>query len=258
MCGLQRGRANHCGIRAGANRKNGQQPVAHEFQHFAALLDDRGHLAIEIPIKQADQSLRRQPVGKSGEPAHIGQPDRGMDRLGIATADAAGKNALAGMLAYIGRQQITGDTLSRANFGNPRQWRDDAVDGGDFRLGEAARLFRRPRGKVNGAGGKVQRRDHIVSHALGAQVGQNRKIHRAIRIGEIAAQRFSGRADIGHRAVAKNIALQQFEAAVGDLRSGIRPPDETAGRRPADAKCARTPRHAIAAGRRRSVARTIP
>ena len=45
--------------------KDRQQPVAHEFQHLAAVLEDRGHLAVEIAVEQIDQS-----------PAAAGRPAR--------------------------------------------------------------------------------------------------------------------------------------------------------------------------------------
>ena len=67
------------------------------------MFDDRRHLAIEIAIEQTDKSLRRQPIGKPGEAAHIGKPDRGVDVFGVAAADAAGKDTLAGILADISR-----------------------------------------------------------------------------------------------------------------------------------------------------------
>ena len=76
--------------------------------------------------------------------------------------------------------------------------------------------------------GKVQRRDDVIGHALVAQVVEHRKIHRAIGIGDMAPQCGSGLADMDHRAVAKGIALRQIEAAVGDDRSGIGPPDKAA------------------------------
>ena len=98
----------------------------------------------------------------------------------------------------------------------------------DFRVGKSARLQRRPRGEVNLAVGEAQRRDHVIGNALGAQVVQDRIIKRTIGIGEPAAKRLAGFGNMRHRAVAKDVAIQQIETAVGDDRPGIRPPDETA------------------------------
>jgi len=112
MRGLERRGAHGRVVRALPDREYRQQPVAHEFKNLAALFDDRRHLAIEIAIEQTDQSVRRQPVGEPGEAAHVGQPDRGVNVFGVAAPDAAGKDALAGVLADIGRQQIAGGAIS--------------------------------------------------------------------------------------------------------------------------------------------------
>src|SRR4029078_1236560 len=85
--GGERGGTDRREIAPRADRKDGQQSVAHIFEHFAAVLDDRRHLAIEIAIEQIDQILRRQRVGQHGEATHVGQPDCGVDRLGIAAAN---------------------------------------------------------------------------------------------------------------------------------------------------------------------------
>ena len=192
------------------------------------MLEDRRHLAIEIAIEQIDQSLRRQTVGKLGEAAHVGEPDRRVNLLGMAAADLPGEHALAGILPDIGRQQNVRHPVQGANLRDPGQRDDNGIEAGDFRVGKSARLQRRPRGEVNVAVGEAQRRDHVVGDALGAQVVQDRIIKRAIGIGEPAAKRLAGFGDMRHRAVAKDVAIQQIETAVGDDRPGIRPPDETA------------------------------
>src|SRR5271155_4097450 len=45
--------------------------VAHEFEHLAAVIEDRRHLAAEIEVQAIDQSLRRQTLGKRGKRAHV-------------------------------------------------------------------------------------------------------------------------------------------------------------------------------------------
>ena len=42
------------------DRKNREQPVAHIFQHFAAMIPDRGDLAIEVMVQDVDHGFRRQ------------------------------------------------------------------------------------------------------------------------------------------------------------------------------------------------------
>src|SRR5262245_25960594 len=97
--GFQCGGADRREIALGADLKDRQQSVAHIFEHFATVFDDRRHLAVEIAIEQIDQILRRQRVGQRGETAHVGQPDRGADRLSIAAANMSRQHAFAGILA---------------------------------------------------------------------------------------------------------------------------------------------------------------
>ena len=108
------------------------------------MLDDRRYLAVEIAIEQIDQILRRQRVGQHGEATHVGQPDCGVDRLGIAAANMSGEHALAGILADISGQEIAGDAIPGADFGDARQRCNQRLDGLAFGIGEAARLARRP------------------------------------------------------------------------------------------------------------------
>ena len=102
------------------------------------MIQDRWHLAIEITVKQIDQSLRRQGIGQPREAAHIGQPDRRVDRLGIAAANMAREHPLARIGADIGREQIAGDAIPGADLGDARQGRDDRTDDADLFIGEAA------------------------------------------------------------------------------------------------------------------------
>ena len=143
MRGFKRGGAHFDGLRLAADREYRQQAVAHVFEHFAALFDDRRHLAIEITIEEIEQRLRWQPVRQRGEAAHIGEPDRRVDLLGEAAADLAGQHAGSGVLADIGRQHIMRDPVIGADFGDARQRRGERLDNGKLRIGEAARLLRR-------------------------------------------------------------------------------------------------------------------
>ena len=42
------------------DRENREQPVAHVFQYFAAMVLDRGDLAVEIMVQNVDDGLGRQ------------------------------------------------------------------------------------------------------------------------------------------------------------------------------------------------------
>src|SRR5258707_1127383 len=44
-------------FRVSGDPKDREQPIAHEFQHFAILIEDRRDLTIEIPVEQVDQNL---------------------------------------------------------------------------------------------------------------------------------------------------------------------------------------------------------
>ena len=88
------------------NREDGQQSVAHELQDLPAMLEDGGDLTIEIVVEHSDDRLRRQPVRQVGVAAHIGEPDRGADFVGVATPDLARENTRAGVVAHIGVENI--------------------------------------------------------------------------------------------------------------------------------------------------------
>ena len=87
------------------DRKHREQPVAHELQHFAAMVPDRGHLAVEIAVEDVDHGLGRQPVRQRGKAAQIRQPDRGIHGVGMAAANLALQDPLAGAVADIGVEQ---------------------------------------------------------------------------------------------------------------------------------------------------------
>ena len=66
---------------------------------------DRCDLAVEILIEDIDHGLGRQPVRQRRKAAQIRQPDRGMHRIGVAAADLAAHDPLAGAVADIGVEQ---------------------------------------------------------------------------------------------------------------------------------------------------------
>ena len=132
----KRAAANRGRVGVAGDRKNRQQAVTHEFEHLAAVIEDRRHLRAEIAVQAVDQSLRRQLLGNRREAAHIRQPDRGADRFDIAAANLAGQNPLAGLMTDIGVDQIAGGAPQRANFRDPRQRRDNRFKVGKLLAGE--------------------------------------------------------------------------------------------------------------------------
>ena len=66
------------------------------------MVEDHRYLTIEIAVEQVDQHPRRLTIGQRCEPAHIGQPDRGVDLFDITAPDPPGEDALAGVMPDIG------------------------------------------------------------------------------------------------------------------------------------------------------------
>ncbi len=83
---------------------------------------DRRHLTVEIMIENFDHGLGRQPVRQRREAAQVGEPDRGMHRVGMTTADLAAKNPFAGTVADIGVEQHGGGAAQAHDLDDTRQW----------------------------------------------------------------------------------------------------------------------------------------
>src|SRR5258706_2927725 len=126
------------------DRKDGEQPVAHEFQNFPAMRPDRRHLAVKIMIEDIHYGFRRQPVRKRGKAAQIRQPDRGIHRIGVAAPYLPAENPLAGAVADIGVEQERSGTAKADDFDDPRQRRNDFPQALDVVFRKPAHLFRGP------------------------------------------------------------------------------------------------------------------
>ena len=87
------------------------------------MLADRRHLAVEVVIENVDHDFRRQSIRQRGETAQIRQPDRRLHRLGVAAADLAAENPLAGAVADIGIEQGRGLAAQANDLDDPRQRR---------------------------------------------------------------------------------------------------------------------------------------
>ena len=73
---------------------------------------DRVHLTIEIMVENIHHGLSRQPVRERGKAAQIRQPDRGLHGIGVAAANLAAENPLAGAVADIGVEQVRSGAAS--------------------------------------------------------------------------------------------------------------------------------------------------
>src|SRR5205814_1275231 len=158
------------------DRKHREQPVAHIFQDFATMVADRRDLAVKILIENIDHGLGRQPVRQRGKPAQVGQPDRGVHRLGMAAANLTGHDFFAGAIADIGIEQYRGGAAQADDLGVPRQRRDYQAERIELLIGKATRLFRGPARGVNGTiVDERHRQRDVVGNALRAQLLDDRE-----------------------------------------------------------------------------------
>ena len=107
-----------------------QQPVANELEDLTAVPENRWNLTIEITVKRINQLLWRQPVRHRCKAAHIREPDHRMDRFGMASPNAPGQNALAGIMADIGIEQVASSSLQCPDLSNTRERPYDRLDAG--------------------------------------------------------------------------------------------------------------------------------
>src|SRR5690242_5457848 len=90
--GSQRGVA--CGGRAARFQwENGEEPIADEFQHFAAEGMDRADEARAAIIESSDYLIRRQRLRQMSEIAEIGDPHYGLDHFAGTAAYCAAEYA---------------------------------------------------------------------------------------------------------------------------------------------------------------------
>ena len=209
------------------DRKHREQPVAHELQDFAAVLADRRHLAIEVTVENFDHGFGREPVRQRGKSAQVRQPDRRMHGLGMAAANLAAENALAGAVADIGVEQESRGAAQADDLDDPRQWRHHRLQCGQLLVAKSARLFGGPARGVDGAVHEYQRQRDIVGDALRAHVVDKGK---TLAFGIVDPQ-----PDLPplaehdrQRAVLKFRRILDIEIDGADDDLGARPPDKVA------------------------------
>ena len=204
------------------------------------MLEDHRHLAIKIAIEEIDQHPRRLTIGECRESAHVRQPDGRVDFLDIAAVDTPGKDALAGVMPDIGIEKNTGRPTQRPDLGDPRQRSHNCFDTGDLCIGETSRLPGRAGDEVNRAVGEEQRQRHIIGHAFGTELLENREIHHAIRIGKPAAECSAGRVDVSDRVLPELWRIEEPEPPFRNFDVGAWPPYESA---PDDLRTQRVYKH---------------
>jgi hypothetical protein len=157
------------------DRKHREQPVAHIFQHFAAMIPDRGNLAVEVIIQHIDHGFRRHAIGQRGEAAQIGQPDRGIHGLGMAAPDLAAEDALAGAVADIRIQQARRGARQANDLDHARQRRHDPSQRRQLFFRKSARLLGGPARCVHRAADEGQRQRDIIRDTFDAKFVDDRK-----------------------------------------------------------------------------------
>src|ERR1700676_2167582 len=78
-----------------AQRKNGEQTVADEFQDFPAMSRNRLRHRVEIAVQKINDVIARPVVGDPGEVTQIADHDGGAYRLPASAPGGAGQNQLA-------------------------------------------------------------------------------------------------------------------------------------------------------------------
>ena len=108
--GVQRGGA---GLRPAiaAGGKEGEDGVADDVEHLAALLHHGARGAIEIGVEQVEKGFDRELVGKAGRVTQVAVPERGGKPLAVAALDRAGQNAAADKGPVKGVERGLGDLV---------------------------------------------------------------------------------------------------------------------------------------------------
>jgi hypothetical protein len=168
-------------------------------------------LTIEVTVEQINQDVRRQAVGECSKSPHIGQPDGGMNRFGVATADLAGKNARTRLVSHISVEKIGGHTAHGPHLGNSGERGDHRFEGSNLRVGKASGGPGRPSDDVDLAIRETQWAREVIRDPISTQLAQDRKVIVSGRLEEPPSDRTPGRIN------ARNGAFLEFSP----LRNGV-------------------------------------
>ena len=141
---IQAGERRLAGLRLVAAAENGEQAVAHELQHLAALALDRVDQDLGMVVQQAQdlgvagEQLQHAGagdlVGQAGEAGEVAVPDHGMDHLHLAALDVAAEHPPGGVRTEIGREQRARGRRAQRGGDHHGQQRLDAPDALDVGL----------------------------------------------------------------------------------------------------------------------------
>ena len=110
-----------------------------------------------------------------------------------------------------GKEQIGSSPLQRPDLGDTRERCHDGLDAGNLRVGETARLLRRPGCHVNRAVSEDQRGGEVIGRTLRAQLLVYRKLLGIVPISQLAPNDAAGFDDGEERVVLELISFQEFK-----------------------------------------------
>ncbi|KAI1694823.1 hypothetical protein Ddc_21781 [Ditylenchus destructor] len=153
-----------------AERENRQQPVAHEFQDFAAeFLDGIAH-GVEITVQKLDDIVAWPEVGNMGEVAQVADQDRRAHRHAAAARRCAIEDLFTRMRPYIGLQQGARHAVFQGESHSPAPGRAKGFQGEDFRFRKAAGPVTGECGDMALAKGVFDRPGAIIRQPFGPQL----------------------------------------------------------------------------------------
>jgi tetratricopeptide (TPR) repeat protein len=121
-----------------AERKNGEQAVADEFQYFSAMSRNRLRHHVEIAVQEINDVIAWPVVGDPGEITQIADHDGRAYRRPASAPGGAGQNELAGMRADIGFEQRSRQPVLDTDFADQRQDRQQFRQAGKMHVVETA------------------------------------------------------------------------------------------------------------------------
>ena len=179
---MKRERAGLGPVSIVAGGEEGEDRIADDIEHLAALLHHRARGAIEIGVEQVEKGIDRELIGKARRVAQIAVPKRGCEPLAIAALDGAGEDAAADQRPMKGVERIPRDLVLDGDAEDERKRPKHAAHGGDVGGAEALGAPRRPRGgdaviglrmELGAAEGHDQRK--IIGEALLFQLREQRE-----------------------------------------------------------------------------------
>jgi hypothetical protein len=167
------------GIAVGAATKEGEDAVAHELQHVAAMPLDGAHQPFGVAVEQPHEDRRLDAVGESGEALEVTEPEDGVDGLRLTAANLAGDDSCPRIVAEIGAHQRAPGLQAGDRLEGQRQGWHARFDQPELARCEAIGAHRRPRRddaeRLAPAGTKRVRQGEIIGAALGTKAMQQRE-----------------------------------------------------------------------------------